>query len=300
MERTLKRIYAGLERYVAAGSGAWIVKYLSNNADTGVNPGADLDQPAPTVTTQNRLYLAQLNFLQNYNGNIQSASSSIEDPARTVTTKDRLCKVTALKWIDKRYNGAHNHQSIQSPAGTVTTNPKLALVTAEGFMMPTNFSNEPHDLNRPCGALTANRKWHYLVNPQYANPAASVEKPSFTLIARMDKKPPYLVTTEAGQLAIEITPEDSPTMRKIKQFMAAHGIIDIKMRMLKIRELKKITGLPEDYALLGNKAAQKKFIGNAVPPVIPRRIFETLFREINNLPEDIEQTEGLPLFRHAE
>ena len=94
--------------------------------------------------------------------------------------------------------------------------------------------------------------------------------------------------------------EEGPLAQKIKHFMAAHGIIDIKMRMLKIRELKKITGLPEDYVLLGNKGDQKKFIGNAVPPVIPRRIFETLFREINGLPEEGEQTEGLPLFKCAE
>ena len=299
VERTLKRIYAGLERYVATDH-AWIVKYYNNKSRGGVDNGASINMPAPTITTIHGIYLAQVNFLQNYNGNVKSGSSSIEDPARTVTTKDRLCKVTALKWIDKQYNSDHNHQSLEVPAGTVTTNPKLAIVTAESFLMPTNFTNAPHDLNRPCGALTANRKWHYLVNPQFSTPAASIEKPSFTLIARMDKKPPYLVTTEAGQLAIEITPEDSPTMRKIKQFMAAHGIIDIKMRMLKIRELKKITGLPEDYVLLGNKGDQKKFIGNAVPPVIPRRIFETLFREINGLPEEGEQTEGLPLFKCAE
>lgn len=299
VERTLKRIYAGLERYVAKDP-AWIVKYYNNKSQGGVDNGSSINMPAPTITTIHGIYLAQVNFLQSYNGNVQSGSSSIEDPARTVTTKDRLCKVTALKWIDKQYNSDHNHQSIDVPAGTVTTNPKLAIVTAESFLMPTNFTNEPHDLNRPCGALTANRKWHYLVNPQYANPAVSVDKPSFTLIARMDKKPPYLVTTEAGQLAIEISEHDSPTMRKIKRFMAAHGIIDIKMRRLKIIELKKITGLPENYVLLGNKGEQKKFIGNAVPPVVPRKIFETLFREINGLPEENEHTEGLPLFRSAE
>ena len=37
--------------------------------------------------------------------------------------------------------------------------------------------------------ITANRKWHYLMNPQYSSPGGSVDKPCFTLIARMDKMP---------------------------------------------------------------------------------------------------------------
>jgi len=51
---------------------------------------------------------------------------------------------------------------------------------------------------------------------------------------------------------------------KIKQFMAAYGIIDIKMRMLRVEELKVITGFPVDYYLAGSQADQKKMIGNAV------------------------------------
>ena len=54
------------------------------------------------------------------------------------------------------------------------------------------------------------------------------------------------------------------------------GIVDIKMRMLKIPELKKIMGFPEDYVLVGSQADQKKFIGNAVEVTIARRWCEAL------------------------
>jgi DNA (cytosine-5)-methyltransferase 1 len=50
------------------------------------------------------------------------------------------------------------------------------------------------------------------------------------------------------------------------------------MRMLKILELLKIQGFDEAYILEGNQSDQKKFIGNAVPPEVPRHMVEALHR----------------------
>jgi DNA (cytosine-5)-methyltransferase 1 len=58
--------------------------------------------------------------------------------------------------------------------------------------------------------------------------------------------------------------------------MAMYGIIDIKMRMLKIVELKRIMGFPEDYTLIGTQAEQKKYIGNAVEVNMSRVLCEAL------------------------
>ena len=98
----------------------------------------------------------------------------------------------------------------------------------------------------------------------------------------MDKMPPYLVATETGEAAIEVYPTDSPMTVKIKEFMALYGIVDIKMRMLKIPELKKIMGFPEDYVLVGTQAEQKKYIGNAVEVTIARRWCEALCAKIKD------------------
>ena len=125
-------------------------------------------------------------------------------------------------------------------------------------------------------------KQHYLMNPQFASNGGSVDKPCFTLIARMDKMPPYLVTTETGEVAIEVYETDSPMTVKLKEFMALYNIIDITMRMLKIDELKLIMGFPKDYELIGTQADQKKFIGNAVEVTIARKWCEVLCEEIYN------------------
>ena len=75
---------------------------------------------------------------------------------------------------------------------------------------------------------------------------------------------------------IAIFEDDSPMTRKIKEFMALYGIVDVRMRMLKVDELKRIMGFPTDYVLVGTQSEQKKFIGNAVEVNMARQLCETL------------------------
>jgi site-specific DNA-cytosine methylase len=72
------------------------------------------------------------------------------------------------------------------------------------------------------------------------------------------------------------TRKEAVQMAKIKRFMALYGIVDIKMRMLRIPELKRIMGFPPDYVLVGTQADQKKFIGNAVEVNMARVLCEAL------------------------
>ncbi len=58
--------------------------------------------------------------------------------------------------------------------------------------------------------------------------------------------------------------------------MAAYGIIDIKMRMLKVVELLKIQGFPADYKLYGTQTDHKKFIGNSVHPLVVKNWIITI------------------------
>jgi len=59
--------------------------------------------------------------------------------------------------------------------------------------------------------------------------------------------------------------------------MAAYGIVNIKMRMLRIPELLKIQGFPDTYKLIGTQEKKKKFIGNAVVLIIPKKMIEALY-----------------------
>lgn len=304
-EKTLERIYAGLIKFVAGGKDAFIVKYNSMSR-TGRYQAPSVDEPCPVVATQGRLALAKVNFLsKQFSGQPDSKNISVEGPAGTitckdhhafvsayygnghnhsvelpaptVTTKDRLALVNSV-FIDNQY-GTGKPTSIEQPVGTVTTVPKFNMVSCKPWIMNTAFSNVGSSIEQPSQTITANRKWHYLMNPQFASAGGSVNNPCFTLIARMDKMPPYLVEVEGG-IGIQVTSNDSPMTIKIKEFMALYGIIDIKMRMLRIAELKKIMGFPEDYVLIGPQSDQKKFIGNAVEVNMARVLCEAICKEI--------------------
>lgn len=83
-----------------------------------------------------------------------------------------------------------------------------------------------------------------------------------------------------AQCQIAVSPDDSPMTKKIKGFMVQYSIADIKMRMLKIGELKLIMGFPENYILVGNQTEQKKFIGNAVEVNMARVLCESLYKSL--------------------
>lgn len=309
-EKTLERIYNGLIKFVAGGKDAFLVKYNSMNR-TGKYNAPGIDEPCPVVTTQNRLGVAQVCFLsKQFSGHPESKNVSVEEPAgtitcrdhhafvsahygngfnrsvnepsATVTTKDRLSLVTP-RFIANEYSGGGQHTSIDNICPAILTNPKQKLITCKPWIMNTSFSNIGSNIEEPAQTITANRKWHYLMNPQFNSAGGSVDNPCFTLIARMDKMPPYLVATESGQIAIEIYDNDSPMTVKIKEFMALYGIVDIKMRILRIPELKRIMGFPEDYVLVGTQADQKKFIGNAVEVTQAKKNAEALCAKLRDL-----------------
>ena len=262
-DKTFGRIYGGLLKYVAQMKEEdFLIKYMGNNPNTGLNAGKSINDPCNTLTTGNRLALTQTVMLNSYYGGTNTCQTT-DDPAPTVTTKDRFSAV----FLDKQYgSGNHNHQSTDEPCGSLPTVPKVGIV--QPLIMNTNFNNLGQELDKPLSTITANRKWHYLLNPQYSNGCKDTNDPCFTLIARMDKAPPSLVSIEGGGFAIEVLPTDSETVIKIKHFMAVYGLVDIKMRMLKIVELKRIQGFPDDYQLHGSQADQKKFIGNSVVPQV--------------------------------
>lgn len=250
-DKTLERIYAGLIKFVAGGKEAFLVKYNSMN-QSGKYTAPSIDEPCPTVATQNRLGVAKVQFLsKQFSGDPNSKNISLNEPCGTVTTIDHHA-VVSTQFIDAYYGNGQEH-SIELPSPTLTTVDRLSLITADKFIL----------------------------NPQYTSSGGSIDKPCFTLIARMDKMPPYLVSTEKGEIQIMVYESDTPAMRKIKEFMAMYGIVDVKMRMLNIGELKRIMGFGSEYTLIGTQAEQKKYIGNAVEVNMSRALCVALYSELN-------------------
>lgn len=311
-EKTLERIYAGLIKYIAKGDTAFISKYFSGRPAGKVNSVNDpastvttfggqtlvqaeflvkynsmskngnycppsIDEPAPVISTQNRIYLAKCEFLQHYYGN--GFATSTDEPCPTLTTKERCALVKPEFFIDKHFNNTQN-QSIEQPAGTVMPNDKHRLVEAVPFIMPTNFDNGPKSIEDPSPTITANRKHHYLINPAWGGNPGSVDDPCCVVVARQDKAPLYFVQVEHGPVQVAVYDTDSACSIKIKQFMAAFGLVDIKMRMLRVNELLRIQGFPDGYQLAGNQSDQKKFIGNSVVPHVVKAWCEAMAARI--------------------
>jgi len=302
-EKTLERIYAGLVKFVAGGKKRYddmILKYNSMNTSGHYKPQST-DEPCPTVACQNRLGYVKVNFLsKQFSGDPGSKNQSIEKPAGTITCVDHHAFVTV-------YFGNGYNSSIDDPNPTVTTKERHALVSVDfnepmpdvpldkvtiqtSQFLDSQYGNggassietaSPTIVNNPKQSIVTAE--HFLANPySFKSNGGTLEKPCCTLIAHMDKAPLWLVTAEHGELGIAIFEDDSPMTRKIKEFMAIYGIIDVKMRMLNISELKRIMGFPEDYTLIGTQAEQKKFIGNAVEVNMSRALCEALAARLEN------------------
>ena len=301
VDATLKRIYAGLVKFVAGGKENLHVKWNSMKNDACIATGIErlspagshkarfitayygkggvhsVEAPAPTVTTKDRLAMV---FLDNQYGT--GVPSSAEEPAHTIGTVPKV-KPVRIHFIDNQY-GKSRCSSVDEPSGTVTTNPKQCLVEAvrQPWLMDTAFSNIGSSVDAPARVVTANRKWQYLVNPQFSCPGNSVDSPCPTVIARQDKLPlqvasvttegnaPSFIRRQGDALVYLFYDTDSEIMKEIKRFMFTYGIMDISMRMLKIDELKLIQGFPKDYVLVGTQEEQKKYLGNAVVTIMAK------------------------------
>jgi DNA (cytosine-5)-methyltransferase 1 len=256
VEATLERIYAGLVKFVAGGQKAFLAQYYSGRPEGKVH---SVNEPSRTITTFGNNILIQSDFLSSYYGNGDNISS-IEKPCPTLTTKDRVALIQA-KFIVSSYSNGDNVSSVENPCPAITTNPKQNIVSC------------------------------WIMNPQFASAGGSIDKPCFTLIARMDEMPPYLISTDSktipsfihiedNNVTYNINESDSEILIKIKEFMALYGILDIKMRMLRIPELKKIMGFGENYTLIGTQADQKKFIGNAVEVHMATALVESTAKQL--------------------
>jgi len=261
----------------------FITKWNSTRPTGEKDPGVSIESPSPTVTTQNRL--GKVHFISKYNSNDGKNlhnSDSIEGPTGAILTKDSHSKVQADFFIDKAYKGDHNHQDTESPAGAVMPVDKHRLIKAEKFIYNNNFNNTGSSIEQPAPAILASRRHHYIVNPSWFGNSGSINEPCHVVVARQDKAPLYLITCVAGRVAVPVYEDDCYWTIKLKEFMALYDICDIKMRMLKVSELKVIQGFPRNYVLKGNTTVQKKHIGNAVHHIVPKRWVEHLRDRVNN------------------
>lgn len=284
-ENTLKRILEGLKKFATYDKFIFtsVSSSLSKNG-IKYNPGKSVDSVSPIDNQA----VVNVEFLTEYHGagiNIHSTKK----PCSTISTKDRLSVIKPVHFLDCQYSTGRKNQSDNEPSGSILTNPKERLVSVKFLDMQYSDSKNTRDIDSPSGAITKNPKVSlvspkFIIDRQYNNKAGSLDKPAKTIIANQGKRPMYLISPilsiDDEKLFIVIYENDTDTMKLIKEFMAENGIVDIKMRMLKVSELKKIMGLPENYILHGNQTKQKWMIGNMVHPLMSKKWFEALYKEL--------------------
>jgi len=242
VEASLARIYAGLIKFVANGDKSFIAKYYSGRPKGKVT---SVDSPLGTIPTAgNQSLIQSVHFIDNQYG--RGYASSIEDPLGAQTVKPRHSIVEAQKYA------ATQIQDVHSPAGALMTTDKNSLINTVRFIVNPSFPKNP------------NRGLH------------STEVPLPVIVAAQNKAPLRMISVEQGKFQIPIYDTDSEIMIKIKEFMLIYDIVDIKMRMLRVQELKIIQGFPADYILDGTQEDQKKFIGNSVVPQVVKSWIEAM------------------------
>ena len=201
--KTLERIYAGLIKFVAGGKDSFLIKYNSVNKKTGKHIPPSIDEPCPTVACQNRLGIANIHFLaKHFSGHPESKVSSVDNVAGTITTVDHHSLVGA-EFLSAYYGNGNNH-SVNMPSPTITPKDRFSVVKPEFIANNYSGGGQLSSLDNPCPAVMTNPKQNviackwYLMNPQFSNAGGSVEKPCFTLIAKMEKKKKVVIGMSGG------------------------------------------------------------------------------------------------------
>jgi DNA (cytosine-5)-methyltransferase 1 len=241
--KTKARILAGLKKHILKGDTEFIQEYYSSPKNDKVSP---INIPCKTLTTIPHQGLV------------------------SVVKPDEQAFI--MKYLGNNMKtGINNGLPISEPSITITTQNRISLVSIDtDFLMRYNSGDKLLlKLDKPSGTLLTKdtfAKVHFaLINHQWAIDA--------------DKQiASTIIGTQSGQyqIHIAINKDDCAITREIKVIMAHLGIVDIKMRMLNIGELKRIQGFPESYILLGSQDKQKKFIGNAVHTNMAQAITECI------------------------
>lgn len=116
VDATLKRIYAGLEKFV-----------VKQNENTFL--------------------------MKNFSGDDASKCQGLDRPAGTITCKDHHSVVTA-QFLDNQY-GTGQATSIDRPCCTIVNNPKQKLVSVEQYLMVSGYGWPTYSLDRPCPTVVA-------------------------------------------------------------------------------------------------------------------------------------------------
>lgn len=283
-EATLKRIAAGIRRFVIEAADPFIIP-LTHQGDRRTH---SIHEPVRTVTGANRGELALVNpFLAKYHGGEHghTRGQGLEEPLRTLDTSNRFALVEPFIVRHGHYStitgaglregcgaGTFRGQQLDAPLGTVcATNDKHLVVpfVAKHFGGPNGHQTPGAPVSAPLSAVTA-KDHHglaaaFLTKFYGTSTGSGMQMPLPTVTAGGGRGGGHLAEVRAfllkyysgGEKASEaqqqslFAPLHTVTTKARFGLVTVHGeqyeIVDIGMRMLQPHELFAAQGFPATY-----------------------------------------------------
>lgn len=199
----------------------------------------DIRNPLATITTSGGRNLVSAYMMQANGGFCETDGRSLDEPLSTITNtgsqQQLVSAVFTQAYYGNKREGDHRSESINNPLRTIPTENRHSLVSA-------SLSKDNFD-----GAL---RVAAFLINYYGNGDARDIQNPLDT------------VTTKDRLALVTVWIKGEPWV-----------IVDIRMRMLKPRELYLAQGFPKDYVIdIGHdgkplsKKDQVHMVGNSVSP----------------------------------
>lgn len=261
-EKTLRRIAAGIHRYVLTGK-PYIVNFRGTG-DTQVDGSASgVDEPVRTISSGGIHAGLVAPTLIQYHSEMaggRARGQALDAPIQTLDTSNRYGLVAAF--LTKFHFGSDNNGSMDDPMPTVTAGSwikrpggaahGLGMVAANLIGIDNASSPSVWPADSPLSTSTTKAR-HALV-------AAFLTHYYGTGVGSSPEDPLDTVTTKHrhGLVIVEIDGQD-------------YAIVDIGLRMLEPHELAKAMGFPEGFRFEREdggaltKADKVKMIGNACP-----------------------------------
>jgi len=305
-DATMRRIAAGLRRYVLESASPFIVP-VTHQGDVRVHGlhqplrtvtgahrgefalvtphlmtnttghrGRSLGEPVPTLTTGDHHYLVTPYVTTQFG---QSVGRGVDSPVPTITSggmghHSLVAPILVQTGYGERKGQKPRSLDLHKPLGTVVKDQKHALVT--GFLTRHYGDVFKQDLDAPLATVTCRE--HFTAQTAPLVPAGG-EDHAEDVLAFLVK---YYGASDTQRQRAD-RPLDTVTTKARFGLVTVHGvdyrIVDLRLRMLQPRELFNAQGFPPDYVIDVEsngkpltKAAVVGLAGDSVCPDVAREI----------------------------
>lgn len=309
-EATLRRIAAGVMRFVVNNPRPFIVPVTHTTSGERVHDGAE---PLRTITTAKGGELAVVNpFLATLTHHGGDRVHPLDEPARTVTAANRGEVAIVSPHITKLYGTSEHGASIETPSPTVTASGQHLGLTAAALVQTGYGEREGQapralDVQQPLGTVVAGGAKHaavaafltkhfgVVVGQKIDSPASTVTAKDHHALTTVtlgerdhrDDVRAFLLkyygteTNAASQRQSVTDPLHTITTKARFGLVVVEGveyaISDIGMRMLAPHELWRAQGFDNPDVSGLTKTAQVELCGNSVCPPVAEALVRANF-----------------------